>query len=110
MAFIGASVAYQCYGHLGIDMCMALVPDKYRSIIEGFTELMLLVLFIYITASGIKVSWVVKESVTPGLNWSVALIYLPAVCGGALMAFWSIDRIITKWMSFSVKNKRVESQ
>ncbi len=105
MAFIGASVAYQCYGHMGIDMCMAMVADKQRTIVEGFTEIMLLVLFIYLTAAGVEVSWSVKESVTPGLNVSVALQYLPAVFGGALMTFWSIDRLISKIVCFFKKER-----
>lgn len=108
MACVGASVLYECYGHMGIDMVMERVPEKYRLIIENFAEILLLGLFVFLTAAGAEVSWTVKDSVTPGLGVSVALQYLPAACGGLLMVFWSIDRLYGK-VKFCAKGERITS-
>jgi TRAP-type C4-dicarboxylate transport system permease small subunit len=108
MACIGASVLYECYGHMGIDMFVERVPHKFRSIIENFSEILLLALFVFLTAAGIEVSWTVKESITPGLGVSVALQYLPVACGGMLMVFWSIERIYGK-AKICAKGERMPS-
>lgn len=103
MTFIGASVAYEASSHLNVDLLLTVLPEKGRKSVELLTEIMIIPFFIALIVGGAIMVDTTKASITPALKISVAVQYLPALIGGILMLWFSVEKLILKVKNFGQK-------
>ena len=96
IGILGAAYAYKTKAHLGLDLFVDKVPEKYQKMTRIVTELAVLVfassVMIYGGLSLVMITLELKQtSATLGLN--MALVYSVIPIAGVLMVLFSFDHI-----------------
>lgn len=112
--FMSASLLCAYGEHMVVDVILNYLSETRRLLLAILNQVLVVPLFIALIFGGLKVVEVTYLSITPGLGVSVAIMYIPAVVGGFLMLFFSVELMVQSVRdlrkSRQVQVKRVEAQ
>lgn len=112
--FMSASLLCANGEHMVVDVILNYLSETRRLLLAILNQLLVIPLFVAFIIGGLKVVEVTYLSITPGLGVSVAIMYIPAVVGGFLMLFFSVELLVQSVRdlrnSRQAQIKRVETQ
>lgn len=94
MTLIGAGVVYEEDQHLYVDFLAERLRGHKKMVLELIINLSIMPLFLVLIKGGFALVGTTYTSITPGLKISVAVEYLPACIGGALLMLFNVEKIV----------------
>jgi TRAP-type C4-dicarboxylate transport system permease small subunit len=100
--FLGAAVGVRENYHLGFDVLLYVLPDGSKKILRTISDLVVLAFAIGMIVYGIRLMQLQWNERMPALGVTGSLRYLPLAAGGALIALFSVERIVLRWAGVDV--------
>jgi TRAP-type C4-dicarboxylate transport system permease small subunit len=100
--FLGAAVGVRENYHLGFDVLLYVLPDGSKKVLRTISDLVVLAFAVGMVVYGIALMRLQWGEVMPALGISGAFRYLPLAAGGALIALFSLERIVLRWSGVDV--------
>jgi TRAP-type C4-dicarboxylate transport system permease small subunit len=100
--FLGAAVGVRENYHLGFDVLLYVLPPGSKKVLRTISDVVVLSFalgMIWYGAALMRLQW---NEVMPSLGISGAFRYLPLTAGGALIAMFSLERIVLRWSGVNV--------
>ncbi|NLU10067.1 MAG: TRAP transporter small permease [Tepidanaerobacter acetatoxydans] len=94
--YCGTAAVYKNNQHIGIDVCVNLLPESLRKIVALFVDVFVLILNLTITYLSIVMMKSSINKLTPVMQISYALVNSSVTLGFGLMSIYSIGHIIKK--------------
>ena len=92
--FLGAAVLYREKLHIGVDMFVNMLPERFAGIAFWAIELCNLVFIVILFVFGLKLSIDVMPQTTGALDISPAFYYFAAPVSCALMMLFFVEKIV----------------
>jgi TRAP-type C4-dicarboxylate transport system permease small subunit len=100
LTFMGASLLCATGEHMVVDVILNYLSEKRKLVLAVINQIFVIPLFIAFIFGGMKVVNITSKSITPGLGVSVSIMYIPAVAGGILMFFFSVELLVSAIKEF----------
>ena len=86
---IGAAIAVAERGHFHLSFLVHRFPPAWRRTIDRATSVLIAAFGLLVAWLGIKLALLNYMLTSPGLEFSLAWLYIPAAIGGVLMALYA---------------------
>jgi TRAP-type C4-dicarboxylate transport system permease small subunit len=96
VSMFGAACVAHDAGHIGLDSLVNRLPPALRHLIARAVALSTLVFAIVILYGAYEMATSTRDNLIPTLGISEAWRYLPLIIAGALIALFSIDRLLRR--------------
>jgi TRAP-type C4-dicarboxylate transport system permease small subunit len=93
MVMLAIPVAYRRGAHLGMDMVLRLLPERFRRALALLVEVLWLVLAVAIGRYTLVIMGVASSQESPGLGIPMDRVYSGMEIGSAYLAFVALRRI-----------------
>ncbi len=100
--FLGAAVGVRENYHLGFDVLLYVLPPGSKKILRSISDVVVLAFAFGMVWYGIALMRLQWSEVMPALGISGAFRYLPLAAGGALIALFSLERLVLRWSGVDV--------
>lgn len=90
---LGAAALIRRDDHLVVDFLIKKIPDKYRTVVQLFTRLVLLAFCIILGRYGTDVAKVKMGLYYTSLRWPTGIAYMSLPVFGVLASLFTIDKI-----------------
>jgi TRAP-type C4-dicarboxylate transport system permease small subunit len=100
--FLGAAVGVRENYHLGFDVLLYVLPEGSKKILRTISDVVVVAFAIGMIVYGIDLMRLQWSERMPALGISGAFRYLPLAAGGALIALFSVERIVLRWAGVDV--------
>jgi TRAP-type C4-dicarboxylate transport system permease small subunit len=100
--FLGAAVGVRENYHLGFDVLLYVLPEGSKKVLRTISDVVVVAFAIGMVVYGIDLMRLQWSERMPALGISGAFRYLPLAAGGALIALFSMERIVLRWAGVDV--------
>lgn len=94
VAMFGASAGVRDAGHIGLDSVVKLLTPRLQTVCQLLAYLFVMAFALALLWGGVLMAQSNIDNTIPTLGVSSALRYLPVVIAGALIALFSVERIV----------------
>ncbi len=99
LTFVGSALAFELNSHVIVDLASNLVHDSGKRVIRLIVSFLIIPLSAFLAVAGYVMMQQTRNSITPGLNISVAVLYTPALLGGILMFWLACEKFVYALLS-----------
>ncbi len=103
LIFIGASVCYKEKMHIGVEVFVEMLPERFQKVIEIIVDFILIAANILLIVLGSKLTYLAWSKLTPVLRIPYSFIDAAAVFGFFMCLIYSIEFLISDLKKFSEK-------
>lgn len=96
ITMVGAAIAVVDRGHFHLAVLVHRLPAYGRRIMDVATHVLIAAFGALVTWLGIKLAILNHTLTSPGLEFSLAWLYVPEAIGGALMVLYAMHMIRTR--------------
>lgn len=100
--FLGAAVGVRENFHMGFDVLLYVLPEGSKGALRTVSDLIALAFGIGMVWYGAQLVALTWQSTLPALGLPGGFDYLPLVAGGALIALFSVERMVMRLAGFNV--------
>ena len=100
--FLGAAVGVRENYHLGFDVLLYVLPDGSKKVLRTISDVVVFGFAVGMIVYGVDLMLLQWNERMPALGISGAFRYLPLAAGGALIALFSLERIVLRWSGVDV--------
>ena len=100
--FLGAAVGVRENYHLGFDVLVYFLPKGSKKVLRTVSDLVVLSFAVGMVIYGINLMQLQWSERMPSLGISGAFRYLPVAVGGALIALFSLERIVLRFAGVDI--------
>ena len=93
ITLIGAAIAVMDRGHFNLSVLVHRLPARTQKSIDIGTHILIAAFGMLVAWLGAKLAILNHTLTSPGLEFSLAWLYLPAAIGGVLMALYAVAMI-----------------
>ncbi len=94
LSFLGISIAFRKKAHISVDLVIDHSPPTIQNLLRFAIHLLILFTGVAITYSGIEVVRNLKDTVSPGMQISMAWPYSAAMVCGFLIVLYGLESFI----------------
>lgn len=106
--FLGAAVGVREKYHLGFDVLVYFLPQGSKKVLRTISDLVVLGFAVGMVIYGITLMQLQWTEKMPSLGISGAFRYLPLAVGGALIALFSLERIVLRFAGVDIDKEAME--
>ena len=96
-ALLGAAVAYRRKGHLGMDVLVMLLSERWRRLVEIILQVLSIGFFGVLVVHGIPLVERTMRQFSSAIRIPMGYIYASIPVGSALILLFAMERMVRVW-------------
>jgi TRAP-type C4-dicarboxylate transport system permease small subunit len=105
---LGASMCVKRRSHVGVEIIMMRLPEKFRGYAMIFADVLSVVFFAILIIYGIEVTEITADQSSPAMEFPMGLAYVSIPISGFIMVLYSIEHIILDYKKLMSPVSRVQ--